>query len=178
MLRDLLRSRLEKGPILKRLKEEFFKAAMQLLDADEFLVAFRKDLEGMKHYVLIVSPFLNRFAVEKFCNLKEVQKAIEDGKRVVVVTRPSNTGEVEKPDEHRECIEMLEKAGVKVVEKSRFHFKAVIIDDSTIYIGSINPLQIVTLRYVPADYMMRFVSEAFVDEVLEKFMPDHQEWLK
>jgi len=46
MLRDLLRSRLEKGQILKRLREEFFKAAMQLLDADEFLMTFRKDLEG------------------------------------------------------------------------------------------------------------------------------------
>lgn len=178
MFRDLLRKRLEKGPILKRLKEEFFKAATQLLDADEFLVAFRKDLEGMKNYALVVSPFLNRFAVGKFCSLKEVQKALEEGKRVVVVTRPPDSREVEDPKEHKECIEMLRRAEIKVVEKSRFHFKAVIIDDSIIYIGSINPLQIVTLKYVPADYMVRFVSEAFVDEVLEKFMPDHQEWLK
>jgi len=178
LFRDLLRRRLEKGPILRRLREEFFKAATQLLDADEFLLALRKDLEGMKDYALIVSPFLNKFAVEKFCNLKEVQEALERGKKVVVVTRPPDPKEVEDPKEHRECVEMLKKAGVKVVEKSRFHFKAVIIDDSIIYVGSINPLQIVTLRYVPADYMMRFMSEALVDEVLEKFMPEYQEWLK
>jgi len=58
------------------------------------------------------------------------------------------------------------------------HAKAVVIDDSIIYVGSINLLHIVTLRYVPADYMMRFVSEALVDEVLEKFMPGYQEWLE
>ena len=75
MLRDLLRSRLEKGPILKRLKEQFFKAAMQLLDADEFLVTFRKDLEGMKHYVLIVSPFLKE-AQRVHRNVREVSQAM------------------------------------------------------------------------------------------------------
>jgi len=73
---------------------------------------------------------------------------------------------------------MLKKAGVKVVEKSKLHFKVVTIGDSIIYVGSISSLQIITLRYVPADCAMRFVSEALVDEVLEKFMPDHQEWLK
>ena len=178
MFREILRRRLERGPILKRLREEFFKAATQILDADEFLVALRKDLEGMKGYALVVSPFLNRFAVEKFLNLKEVQEVLKGGKKVVVVTRPSDPKEVEDPKEHRECIEALRGSGIKVIEKSRFHFKAVIIDDSIIYMGSINPLQIVTLRYVPADYMIRFVSEALVNEILEKFMPGYEEWLK
>ncbi len=85
---------------------------------------------------------------------------------------------VEGPKEHRGCIEASRERSIEVTEKSRSHFKAVIIDDSIIYMGSINPLQIVTLRYVPADYMIRFVSEALVDEVLEKFMPGYQEWLK
>ena len=50
--------------------------------------------------------------------------------------------------------------------------------DSAFYIGSINPLLIVTVRYIPADYMLRFVSEALVDEILERSVPDYQEWLK
>ncbi|MFZ8790106.1 MAG: hypothetical protein ACO2OZ_10690 [Acidilobaceae archaeon] len=40
MFRDILRRRLEKGPILKRLRDEFFKAATQILDADEFLLNY------------------------------------------------------------------------------------------------------------------------------------------
>jgi hypothetical protein len=94
------------------------------------------------------------------------------------VTRPPNQKEVEDPGEHKECIEALRRKGVKVVEKPRFHFKAVIIDDSIIYVGSINPLQVITVKYIPADYMLRFVSEALVDEIVEKFIPEYQEWLK
>jgi hypothetical protein len=178
MFRDILKRRLERGPILKRLREEFFKAATQILDADEFLVALRKDLEGLGDYALIVSPFLNRLAVEKFCGLPEVEDALKRGKRVAVVTRPPEPREVENPKEHGECVDILKKGGIRVVERPRFHFKAVVIDDSIIYVGSINPLHVVTLRYIPADYMLRFVSEALVDEILEKFMPEYREWLK
>jgi len=176
--RDILRRRLERGPILKRLREEFFKAATQIFDADEFLLALRKDLESLSEYALVISPFLNRAAVEKFCNLREVEEALKKGKRIIVVTRPPNQSEVENPGEHETCIRLLEGKGIKVIRKPRFHFKAVIIDDSIIYIGSINPLQVITVRYIPADYMLRFVSEALVNEITEKFIPEYQEWLK
>jgi hypothetical protein len=177
MFRDLLRKRLEKGPILKRMREEFFKSATQILDADEFILALRKDLENLNSYALIISPFLNRNAVEKFCSLKEVGEALKRGK-IVVVTRPPEQREVEDPKEHGGCIKILKENKIKVVEKPRFHFKSVIIDESIIYVGSINPLQIVTVKYIPADYMLRFVSEALVDEIVEKFIPEYQEWLK
>jgi hypothetical protein len=178
VFRDIVRKRLERGPILRRLREEFFKAATQIFDPDEFLVAFRKDLENLNSHALVISPFLNRIAVEKFCNLKEVSDALKKGKKIVVVTRLADPREVDDPKEHETCINMLENCGIKVIPKPRFHFKAVIIDDSIIYIGSINPLQIITVRYIPADYMLRFVSEALVDEIIEKFIPDYQEWLK
>jgi len=178
MFRDFLRKRLEKGPILKRLREEFFKAATQIFDADEFMLALRKDLENLNDYALIVSPFLNRIAVEKFCNLKEVNDALKKGKRIIVITRPPDPREVEDPKEHDSCVRILRNNGIKVVERPKFHFKAVIIDDSIIYVGSINPLQVVTVRYIPADYMLRFVSEALVDEILERFIPEYQELLK
>jgi hypothetical protein len=161
------------------LREEFFKAATQLLDADEFLVALRKDLEDMEGLRPDSLALPQQARCREVLQLKGGRgRPLKSGKRIVVVTRPPDPKEVEDPREHRECIEALKRVGVKVVEMSRFHFKAVVIDDSIIYVGSINPLHIVTLRYVPADYMMRFVSEALVEEVLEKFMPSYQEWLK
>ena len=178
MFRDVIRKRLEKGPILKRLREEFFKAATQILDPDQFLVELRKDLKNMASHAIVISPFLNRAAVEKFCSLEEVRRALERGCKVVVVTRPPEKDQVSDVEEHGMCIEILEKCHVKVVKKPKFHFKAVIIDDSIIYLGSINPLQIVTVRYVPADYMLRFVSEALVSEIIERFIPEYEEWLK
>jgi hypothetical protein len=178
MFRDIIKKRLEKGPILKKLREEFFKATTQILDPDEFILALRKDLENLNDYALIISPFLNIIAVEKFCNLKETNNVLNKGKKIVVITRKSDPKEVEDPREHKECIEILRKNNIKVIEKSKFHFKTVIIDDSIIYVGSINPLQIITLRYIPADYMLRFVSEALVDEITERFIPEYQEWLR
>ena len=177
MFRDILKKRLEKGPVLKKLKEEFFKAATQIFDSEEFPVKLREDLRNLNNYCLIISPFLNKLAVNKFCGYKEVRDVIEKGKRIIVVTRPPNSDEVEDPKEHDECIKILRNHGIKVVEHSRVHFKSVIIDDSIIYIGSINPLSSVTIRYIPADYMLRFVSEALVDEIFERF-PERDEWFK
>jgi len=178
LVREIIRRRLERGPILRRLREEFFKAATQILDPDEFLVELRKDMMNMSSHVIVISPFLSKATVEKFCNLDEVKRALGRGYRIVVVTRPPEKEEVDDVREHRECIEILRNRGVKVVEKPRFHFKAAIVDDSIIYLGSINPLQMVTVRYIPADYMLRFVSEALVSEIVERFMPEYEDWLK
>ena len=86
---------------------------------------------------------------------------------IVVVTRPPDPKEVEKADEHEKCIKMLKDAGVKVAVEPKLHFKAAIIDNEIIYLGSINPLSIITIKYVPPDYMVRFESEALVDEIVE-----------
>jgi hypothetical protein len=177
MFRDIFKRRLEKGPMLKRLKEEFFKAATQILDAEQFFVKLREDLKNLNNYCLIISPFLNKITVNKFCNYEEVKDVIRKGGRIIGVTRPLNSDEVEDIREHDECIKILRSHGIKVIEHSRVHFKSVIIDDSIIYLGSINPLSIVTLKYIPADYMLRFVSEALVDEIIEKF-PEREEWFK
>jgi len=63
--------------------------------------------------------------------------------------------------EHEKCIEALEKAGIRVVtvKEPTLHFKAVIIDNEIIYLGSINPLSILTYREIPTDYVIRFESE-------------------
>jgi len=70
---------------------------------------------------------------------------------------------------HGKCVELLEENGIRVatVKEPRLHFKVVIIDDEILYIGSINPLSVVTVREIPSDYMIRFESEALVDEIVE-----------
>jgi hypothetical protein len=39
IFRDILRKRLEKGPLLRKLREEFFKAATQIFDPEQFFVS-------------------------------------------------------------------------------------------------------------------------------------------
>ena len=85
------------------------------------------------------------------------------------MTRHPEPRKVSDVKEHEKCIEALEKADIKVVtvKEPTLHFKAVIIDNEIIYLGSINPLSILTYREIPADYMIRFESEALVDEIIE-----------
>ena len=73
---------------------------------------------------------------------------------------------------------MLENAGIRVTVESRLHFKSAIINE-IIYLGSINPLSIVTIKYVPPDYMVRFESEALVDELVENAIgrDTYEKWI-
>jgi len=180
--REFLKRRFEKGPALKRLREMFFEASTEILDPDEFIVRLREDLRECKDHVVILSPFLNLNAVKKFTSFVEVKKAIEKGVKICVITRPPKKGEIfEKSlNEHEKCIEYLKNFGLKVIERAKFHFKTVIIDAKIIYIGSINPLSVTTITYVPADYMLRFVSECLVDEIIEKAISqeEYQKYLE
>ncbi len=53
------------------------------------------------------------------------------------------------------------------------------IDNEIIYLGSINPLSVLTVREIPADYMIRFESEALVDEIIENAIgrKTYEQWL-
>ena len=168
-LRKLLEERMRKGPMLKRLREQFFRAASKVYDADRFHVSLLDDIKAAKGLVVIISPFLNKLRVEKFTNAKEVKEALSKGVRIIVVARPPKPKEVSNVNEHRECIKILENNGITTVtvEEPKLHFKAAIIDNEIIYLGSINPLSILTIKEIPADYMIRFESEALVDEIVE-----------
>ncbi len=181
LLRKILEERMKKGPILKRLREQFFRAASKVYDADRFHVSLLDDINDAEELVVIISPFLNRLRVEKFIGTKEVVSAKKRGVKIIVVTRPPEPKEVSNVEEHEKCINMLKDAKIKVVvvKEPRLHFKAVIIDNKIIYLGSINPLSILTFKEIPADYMIRFESEALVDEIIESAIGReiYEEWL-
>lgn len=178
-LRKLLEERIRKGPILKRLREQFFKSSSKVYDAERFNVSMLDDIKATKGLMVIISPFLNKLKVERFINAREVKEALGKGKKIIVVTRPPNPKEVENINEHKRCIEILRNAGIKVVTEQRLHFKSVIIDNEVIYLGSINPLSIITIKHVPPDYMVRFESEALVDEIIENAIGRdiYEKWL-
>lgn len=181
-LRRILEDRAKKGPVLKKLREQFFKATTKVFDADKFYDSLREDLGKAKSYVVIISPFLHMDKVQKFISTKEVKDALDRGIPIIVVTRPPEQDQVGNTYRHRKCIELLEENGIRVVtvKEPRLHFKAVIIDDEILYIGSINPLSVVTVREIPSDYMIRFESEALVDEIVENAIGEkiYEEWLR
>ena len=171
-LRRLLRERIKKGPILKKLREEFFRASSKIIDVAKFDGALSEDIGRAKATVVIFSPFLRLDRVKLFLSIKSVKDALKRGVKLVVVTRPAKKGKggVSDVEEHDKAIKLLRENDVKVVEVDALHFKAVIIDEEIIYIGSINPLSIKPVEYYPPDYMVRFVSEALVDEIVENVL--------
>ncbi len=180
-LRRALEERMKKGPVLKKLREQFFKAATRVYDADRFHVSLLDDIKNVNNFVLIISPFLNELRVRKFISAREVGDALKRGVSIVVVTRPPEPRKVANVKEHEKCIGMLRDSKIKVVEvgEPTLHFKAVIIDNEVIYLGSINPLSVLTYREIPADYMIRFESEALVDEIIESAIgrETYEQWL-
>jgi len=180
-LRKALEERMRKGPVLRRLREEFFRAVTRVYDADRFHISLLDDIRNAKNFVVVISPFLNMLRVQKFTSAKEIKEALKRGVDIIVVTRPPEPRKVSNVEEHEECIEALEKTGFRVVtvEEPTLHFKAVIIDNEIIYLGSINPLSILTYREIPADYMIRFESEALVDEIIENAIGRgvYEQWL-
>jgi len=180
-LRKVLEERLRKGPLLKKLREQFFKAVTKVYDADKFYDSLRDDLKEAKNFVIIISPFLYMDKVQKFVSTKEVKDAQRRGVSIIVVTRPPEADQVSNVYWHRRCIELLKNNNIKVVtvKEPRLHFKAVIIDNVVIYLGSINPLSVLTVREIPADYMIRFESEALVDEIIENAIgrETYEQWL-
>jgi len=171
-LRRLLRERIQKGPILKKLREEFFKASTRIVSPEEFDGVLSEDIGSARAAVVIFSPYLNTERVKLFLSIRSVKDALAKGVRIVVVTRPARGGRggVSNPKEHGDAINLLKEAGIKIVEVDALHFKAVIVDDEILYLGSINPLSILPREYYPPDYMVRFVSEALVDEIIEKVL--------
>ena len=180
-LRRVLEERLRRGPVLKRLREEFFRAVTRVYDADRFHISLLDDIRNAKGFIVIISPFLNMLRVQKFISAKEVREALERGVSIIVVTRYPEPRKVSDIEEHEKCIETLKKANIRVitVKEPTLHFKAVIIDNEIIYLGSINPLSILTYREIPADYMIRFESEALVDEIIENAIgrETYEQWI-
>jgi len=177
-LKKLLRERMEKGPLLKKLRDQFFKASTKIVDAQEFDSAMLSDITNAKALVVIISPFLRKLKVEKILNYDKFNESLKRGIKIIVVTRPAE--EVDKKEDHVDAINALRKANIKVVTESKLHFKAVIIDNEILYVGSINPLSLLIIKYIPPDYMLRFVSEALVDEIIENTIgrEKYQRWLE
>ncbi len=180
-LRRILEERMRKDPLLKKLREQFFKTVTRVYDADTFYNSLRNDLKEAKNFIIIISPFLHTDKVQKFISTKEIKDALKRGVSVIVVTRPPEKDQVSSVYWHEKCIELLKDNHIKVVtvKEPRLHFKAVIIDNEIIYLGSINTLSVLTVKEIPADYMIRFESEALVDEIIENAIGRevYEQWL-
>ena len=124
-----------------------------IYDGKTFYPVFCHDLEASVREVLIVSPFMRQNRLTSL--VKQLSAMILRGISVTVVIRPPE----DFKESERETVEKnevyLKEYGITVLHKSDFHQKFTIIDQKTVWYGSVNFLSFGTHE----ESIMRFENE-------------------
>ena len=106
-----------------------------IYDNNTFFPVYSADVLAAQNEVLIVSPFLSKRRI-----LSSMSYLIAANVIATVVTKPPDNYPEKDKARITECIELLTKQGITVRTKENIHQKFAIIDQRTIWYGSINLL--------------------------------------
>ena len=123
-----------------------------IYDGKSFYPVYLQDLKTADKEILIVSPFMRKNRLKQL--LSVFTEAIQRGVSVSVVTRPPEDFTGENAELTKENLQTLEDTNVKVIRKSSFHQKFTILDNKTVWYGSVNFLSFGTNE----ESIMRFES--------------------
>ena len=123
-----------------------------IYDGKSFYPVFLRDLKTADREILIVSPFMRKNRLKQL--LPVFTEAVQRGVSVSVVTRPPEDFTGENAVLTKENLQTLESAGVKVILKSSFYQKFTVLDNKTVWYGSVNFLSFGTNE----ESIMRFDS--------------------
>ncbi len=123
-----------------------------IYDGKSFYPVFLQDLRTADREILIVSPFMRKNRLRQL--LPVFAEAIQDGVSVSVVTRPPEDFNGENAELTKENLQVLMDTGIKVILKSSFHQKFTVLDNKTVWYGSVNFLSFGTNE----ESIMRFDS--------------------
>ena len=88
---------------------------------------------------------------------------LSGGTKITVVTRPSEDFTDDNKRTAEDCIELLKSIGITVQTKTNIHQKFTIIDNKTVWYGSVNFLSYGTAE----ESLMRFNSYDIAGELLD-----------
>lgn len=135
-----------------------------IYDGRSFYPVYLSDIANAEKEILIVSPFMRKSRITQF--LKSLIPKISNGISITVVTRPPEDFKESDQDTVKQNAESLENCGVSVRYKSDFHQKFTVIDNQTVWYGSVNFLSF----GAHDESIMRFsnaeIAGALIDTVL------------
>lgn len=105
---------------------------------DNFLHVFNQDISAAKKEILIVSPFIRKRRTAQM--IIHLRIALGNNIRVIVVTRPPEDFKPEDRLALLRLLDLLKNTGIRVVFKSNIHQKFAVMDQKTLWYGSINLL--------------------------------------
>jgi len=109
-----------------------------IFDKNNFLPVYSNDIVNASREILIVSPFVTKKRTLQM--IQNLEVAISKMVKVIIITRP--VGEYKEKDKTSwlEIIEIIKSTGATLILKSNIHQKFAIIDQKTVWYGSINLL--------------------------------------
>ncbi|HEY9792024.1 MAG TPA: hypothetical protein V6D22_16575 [Candidatus Obscuribacterales bacterium] len=143
-------------------------------DEHQFHRDFPKQLEAAAALVLLLSPFLHEFAVDRYLRL--FKALIIRGRRVCIFTQEPIGWKRRHdpklhPDLQRKCREFeqsvrrLREIGVHVTVRRKVHIKAYVIDELIVWFGSMNALS----HKDAEETMTYFNSRSHVARMIARF---------
>lgn len=99
---------------------------------------FQRDVASARRSVAVFSGFVTPQRVGAYGDL--FRRKVQEGVAVRCVTRPPHYNGSIDPKETKRALDSLEGIGVIVDTRAVIHEKVVIIDDETVWFGSLNPL--------------------------------------
>ncbi len=132
-----------------------------IYDKDSFLPVYNNDILNAEEEIFIVSPFVSRRRVEQMH--QHFSKAINKKIKIIVITRPYEDYKEDNRLKALRTIEILKDEGVKLLFKSNIHQKFAIIDERTVWYGSINLLSFSNAE----ESIMRLESSNIANELMK-----------
>jgi phosphatidylserine/phosphatidylglycerophosphate/cardiolipin synthase-like enzyme len=141
----------------------------KLYDQDGFYKAFLDDLKKVKQEVIIESPFMTMKRMNSL--LPVFGRLIQQGKQVVINTKPFDEHEPYFQEQSAQAIAELQELGILVLLTRGHHRKLAVIDKRITWEGSLNILS----QNDSCEIMRRIYSEQMANQMLaflhlEKFI--------
>ncbi|MCD4669382.1 MAG: hypothetical protein K8S14_02930, partial [Actinomycetia bacterium] len=131
-----------------------------IMTQDRFYPFFCGDVNDAKERIIIYSPFItqDRLAIME----PSLKSAVERGIRVFVITKALGDRGKRELSNYRMLESTLEKWGVVVIHKRRMHEKLAFIDNSILWIGSLNILSYSSTQEIMERRLSKNVVEDFI----------------
>ena len=142
--------------------EEIKDAPLDIIfNKDSFLPVFNQDISAANKEILIVSPFIRKRRTAQMINHLKI--AFGKNIRVIVVTRPPEDFKPEDRPALLRLLDLLKNNGIRVVFKSNIHQKFAVMDQKTLWYGSINLLSYGNAQ----ESIMRIESPNIANELIK-----------
>ena len=109
-----------------------------IFDKDNFLPVFNQDIVAAKKEILIVSPFVRKRRTQQM--MQHLNVSIGRHVHITVVTRPKKDFPEKDHIVMQRTLDLLTDNGVSVFFKTNIHQKFAVMDQKTLWYGSINLL--------------------------------------